>query len=590
MLGSEKMQLRDYQQKLIDETRVKLATSKRIIVQSPTGSGKTPVIGAMINSAVNKKMPNWLIVPRKELMTQGSAHLKKWNVPHGLIKPRCEETTLFLTHIASKQTLERRLKKIKTPPKFIVIDEAHINLDFQIKLVEMFPDAYLIGMTATPERFDGRGLSVEGGGIYDDIVYGPSIPWLADRGYLIMPEYYGMEIDGIEKLHRRGTEYDEKELAEILEKNKIYGKVADHYKKYGKVKKISISLKDSPTAKINEHSANYIPSIFFCRSVKSAEETAIRFQMMGLNIYAVHGGNKDYPMSTARRTELITALKNGDIDGLTSRDLITYGIDIPRAEYSAFLRPTPSKSLAWQMPGRIMRPFSSYKCHCGFPYDNSFSCPECGSARNQNLIYKKEKAYLFDHVNMLKIHEDPRYPGVPYIYIPDPYWNFDGSNKKPTKAEDDVIARKCIYRDYYICPRPPSACNSCEHFPEGGEIPPLFAPPPELDIELKKIDRPVEMSARPLEERREITDQISAATARYNTDEKSDDPDDEPIITLLEIAKQLGRQPLWVYHQLSKGMRAINVPVLKAIQRIKKYKSGWFFWQKKNIEIKLQRN
>ena len=206
--------LRTYQQALYDNARQALAVNRSVCIQLATGGGKTPVMAAICESVYSKDKRAWIIVPRKELLRQASAHLQKWGVPHGLINADNQESRAYKIFIVSKDTLTRRWNKIKNWPDLIIIDEGHLHIDFQISLKEHAPvTTKFILFTATPERGDGRGLSTLSGGIADVLIEGPSIPELTAGGFLAQLRYFSPPLDGLDKIKvDRFGEYDEETL------------------------------------------------------------------------------------------------------------------------------------------------------------------------------------------------------------------------------------------------------------------------------------------------------------------------------------------------------------------------------------------
>jgi len=360
--------LRDYQQDLYLKARNSLQKNRAICIQSATGSGKSVIFSAMCESVFKKGKSAWIIVTRKELIKQSSEHLLKWKVPHGMITSNCQESKAYRVHIVSSDTLIRRFDKIKNYPSLIILDEAHLMIDRQLTIAEHLPEkTKIIGFTATPQRGDNRGMSKRAGGIYDDLIEGPSIPWLTERGFLALLKYFSPPLDGLENLSYHGTEVDAEELEQLLERKKIYGQVVDHYERHGKGRS----------------------ALIFCRSIKSAEHTAEQFRNRGFNFHNIDG-----KMTTKKRYDLVESLKNGKIEGLCGADIFIYGLDFPRVSYGATLRPTRSRALFMQAVGRILRPFID---------------PVTGK--------KKEDALFFDHCNNILEHQDPEYPGKPLHFI-----------------------------------------------------------------------------------------------------------------------------------------------------------------------------
>lgn len=522
-----KTALRDYQNNIYSSARTELIKNKSVCIQLATGGGKTPMMAAMCESVTAKNKRAWIIVNRVELLTQASTHLRKWNVSHGIIAPTMQESRAYNVHVVSKDTLIRRYDKIKNWPDLLIFDEAHLYLDRQIEIASHLPDySKIIGMTATPERMDGRGLSTLSGGIYDKLISGPSIPDLTRDGYLSPLRYFSPPIDGLQDLHVKGTDYDEEELEALLQRRKIYGELVGHYEKYGKGK----------------------PALIFCRSVKSAYQTAERFRDKGFNFHCIEG-----KMSAGKRKELIQALTAGMIDGLTNCEIATYGLDIPRVEYGASIRPTFSRSLYMQMIGRILRPYIN---------------PVTG--------YKKEDALFFDHVNLVIQHQDENYPGIPLHYVHEITWNFDGTEKRKRDKKNNNIVL-CPHLDFMYCQNP--RCSTCKNNPDKNIIdarqPMIIVP-----AELEEIKKPVPLSERSSNERKIIQDRISQAVLDYKNNML-----DGAVGALLKIADELGYRELWVYHRLTDENRyTINVPLLHEIARQRNYKQGWVFFAMKKIK------
>lgn len=523
--------LRDYQEDLYLKSRQAIAKYKAICIQSATGSGKTPLVSAMVESVNQKNKRAWFIVPRRELLQQASNHFRKWQVPHGIIAPNSQESRAFNIHVVSKQTIERRWEKIKNWPELILIDEAHINYDFQKTIYEKAPaNTKFIALTATPERTDGRGLSRKAGGIYDVMIEGPSIPWLTERHFLTELRYFSPPINGLQDLHVRGTDYDEEELEQLLERKKIYGELVGHYEKHGKGK----------------------PALIFCRSVKSAYQTAERFKEKGFNFHCIEG-----KLTDKKRKELISALTAGTIDGLTNCDICTYGLDVPRVEYAASIRPTLSRALYMQIIGRILR-----------PYEN----PITG--------YKKENALFFDHVNLILEHQDQDYPGIPLHYIPHITWNFDGTEKRKRKKDENNI-RLCPLNDFLYCNKP--SCHGCEFNPD------IQAPDPRkpmiiIPAELQELKKPIPLNERPPAERREIQDKIGSLIMEYK---QTMNPG--IIGEMIKLQESLGYNLLWIYYKLTDENRlTINFPLLHELARQKNFKPGWVHFVTKKIRFQKQ--
>jgi superfamily II DNA or RNA helicase len=478
-------------------------------MQLPTGGGKTHIFSEVAKSAETRGFRVWIVVPRNELLQQASNSLRSIGVSHGRIAAGVAESLAYKVHVVSKDTLIRRYDKIKRPPDLIIPDEAHLALERYIEIAEKFPDSKFLGTTATPERLDGRGLSE----LYNKLVLGPTIHELIEQGYLTNIRYFSPPIDGLKDVHRRGTDYDPKELEELLKRRRIYGEAISHYRRHADGK----------------------PCLVFCRSVQAAAETAQKFNDAGYLFENIDG-----TMTYGQRKVLIDALKNGQLNGLTSCELVTYGLDVPRVECIVMLRPTLSRALFMQMIGRGLRPFEG-----------------------------KKECVILDHVGNLQEHGHPL---APYE------WKFFGTEKrKKKKRENEAIVKLCPEIDFLYCEK--RSCIGCEHNKSGRKKRDLE----QIDGELTETEAPVKLNARPFEERREFQDKIGKIVDDFKGGESEGLILTGPIGELLRIAKALGRKPMWAYHQLSRDRVSINVPLLHEIARQKKYKSGWAHYQAKNL-------
>jgi DNA repair protein RadD len=524
--------LRPYQLALYQRTREAFRQFDRVFMQLPTGGGKTAIVAEMIKSASSRGWNTWAVVPRNELLTQMSETLLGIGVKHGIIAAGRYESAAYDVHVVSKDTLTRRLERhdVKRPPQFMIIDEAHLALDRYIEFARAFSDMgaasgeqlgigerriRMLGISATPERLDGRGLSE----LYQALVEGPTVPELVDAGYLSDVRYFCPPIVGLENVHRRGTDYDEAELDALLATRKVYGSAIEHYRRHADGK----------------------PALVYCRSVKAAEETAHRFCAAGYKFENIDG-----TMSYQRRRALIDGLKAGEIDGLTSCELITYGLDVPRVECVIMLRPTLSRTTYCQQIGRGLRPWSG-----------------------------KRELVVLDHVGNLQEHGHPFAPHV---------WNFEGCEKRPRSTSPEVVARLCPALDFLYCQR--RSCAGCEHAEDGKDP---RRPLETVDKDLVEAPRPVPLGERPPMEQVEIEQRIAAAVREFAAEATRDRVASGPVSRLLEVAEELGRKAEWVYWELSKDRQSVNVPLLYEIARVKGYKPGWAYWKKKDIEQRIRK-
>jgi DNA repair protein RadD len=326
------MKLRSYQEKLnIDILNEMDSGHKRILAVMPTGAGKGTTISALVKAFSESGKRCYILAHRNELIGDLSNRIEKLGIEHGVISPHYSPNLGLMIQVGSVQTVARRLDKLPTPD-VIIQDEAHhlVIGNTWGKIIDHWPDACLIGKTATPIRLSGQGLGDGHGGYFTSMVVGPSAAWLTENGYLSPSKVYAPPIGfSADKVKKSRGDFDMKIAGEQLKAGEIMGDVVSHYKKY-----------------LNNKTA-----IAFCCSVEHAEEVAASFNAAKINSASIDGS-----MGTEQRAKLLSDLESGEIKVLTSCALIGEGIDIPNVSGCILLRPTTSISLHLQMIGRCLRP------------------------------------------------------------------------------------------------------------------------------------------------------------------------------------------------------------------------------------------
>ena len=221
--------------------------------------------------------------------------------------------------VGSVQTVVRRLGQLPAPD-LIIQDEAHHLVPGNVwgRIIEAWPEAHLIGKTATPERLDGKGLGVEAGGFFEALVLGPSAAALVEQGWLVQPRVFSWPGARNSKgrgpqLRRRMGEFDLEQAAQSYGERAAVGDAVSHYRR-----------------RLHPGTA-----ICFCCTTRHAEQMAGAFRAAGFRAAAVSGGTP-----AIKRKRLIAGL----------------GTDIPSVGGAILMRPTASLSLYLQMVGRALRP------------------------------------------------------------------------------------------------------------------------------------------------------------------------------------------------------------------------------------------
>lgn len=324
--------LRDYQETAVEAIRASIRAGHRSpLLVSPTGSGKTILFSYMVSRHVRAAQCRAVIlVHREELIEQVSTALRSFNVHVGLISAGAHYDRGYRAHVASVQTLVRRLDTVAAPT-LLIVDEAHHGAKGSSWATVIAhwrkenPAMITLGVTATPERLDGKGLS----DAFDDLVVGPSARQLIDAGHLAPYRVFAPPAPDMSSLHMRGGDYARNEAAALIDKPTITGDAVEHYRRH----------------------VNGAPAFAFCVSIAHAEHVADAFRSAGFRAQSVDG-----TMDKTVRRAIIKDFRDGRLNVLTSCDLIGEGLDVPGAHAAMLLRPTASLGLCMQQIGRILRP------------------------------------------------------------------------------------------------------------------------------------------------------------------------------------------------------------------------------------------
>jgi superfamily II DNA or RNA helicase len=320
------MNLRPYQVTAIEKIREAYRDGYRApLLVLPTGGGKTVIFSEITRSAAERGKRVVILLHRVELVRQTSEKLLQFGVPHGVIHPKYKPRYYEAVQVASIQTLVKRTGLIDDPD-LIVIDEAHhASAGTWQRVLEAYPNARCLGVTATPMRGDGKGLD----DCFDILVEGVNIQELIADGYLVAPKVKQPSKIDFEGVRIVRGDYDQKEIEVRVNQPKIIGDIVAHYTKY----------------------AHKVPAVVFCVTVAHAESMAEGFRSAGYNALSVDGTTDD---ETRQRT--LNGLGDGTVDVVCSCNLISEGTDIPAIGCAILVRKTISEGLYLQQVGRALRP------------------------------------------------------------------------------------------------------------------------------------------------------------------------------------------------------------------------------------------
>jgi superfamily II DNA or RNA helicase len=324
------MNLRPYQIEIITEFERLVAQGERkILMVAPTGSGKTVIASAIIKNANRRVL---VVSHRREIVNHTSAKLTAFGVHHGIIQAGDEDKLrpMAAVQVASIQTLHTRAFRstsMQMPlADLVIIDEAHHACAATYRdVLEQYPNAIVLGLTATPCRGDGRGL----GSIFSTMIECPQIPELIDGGYLVKTRVYAPVDPDLRGVRTQAGDYVESQLAACMDREKLVGDVVTHWLKFGEGRR----------------------TVAFACSVGHSVHICDEFRRADIRAEHLDGST---PLDD--RTAILARLASGETQVVTNCMVLTEGWDMPEIGCAILARPTKKMGLFRQMIGRVLRP------------------------------------------------------------------------------------------------------------------------------------------------------------------------------------------------------------------------------------------
>ena len=326
----KEIKLFDYQEDMKERIEKALRLHRSVMAQMPTGTGKTYLLTAVIDTFVsNNPMEKvWIVAHRRELVSQIDETVRKFHSYYA------SDTSSLLSSVKamSIQWLMRHYDEIEEEPGIIVIDEAHHALAKTYKeMWERFPKAKFLGLTATPCRLNGKGFT----DLFDVLVQSWSVPEFISKGRLATYDFVSIKSDGvtqrlIDSLQKRGADgdYQNKEMDMLLNKKPTIERLYQSLEEFGKDRK----------------------GIVYAINISHAQKITKLYQENGVKAIAI-----DSKTPATERQQDIEAFKKGDIQVLVNVDIFSEGFDCPDVEFVQLARPTLSLAKYLQMVGRGLR-------------------------------------------------------------------------------------------------------------------------------------------------------------------------------------------------------------------------------------------
>jgi superfamily II DNA or RNA helicase len=331
-------ELRQYQSEVVARVEQLLGTTARPLTVAPTGSGKTVIAAEIINRVVGRGGRVLVIAHRREIIRQTADKLIAAGVTPGIVLAGFEKELrpYASVQVAGIQTLHARAMRSNKMPMpaatLLVVDEAHhARARTYQAVIDQYPDAPVIGLTATPVRGDGRGL----GNIFTELVEAPQVAELIGLRHLVPTKVYApVDKDVAKGVKTQTGDYVVSALSARMNTDELVGDVVADWLKHGQRRK----------------------TVAFACDV--AHSVHIKNEFVDFDVRAEH---IDGSTPKAERDAILARLKSGETEVVTNCMVLTEGWDMPEVSCCILARPTKQMGLFRQMVGRVLRPAEGKK-------------------------------------------------------------------------------------------------------------------------------------------------------------------------------------------------------------------------------------
>lgn len=307
----------------------------RLLVVCPPGGGKTLIVATVLRLMIAENgLLGMIVAHRHEMIDHHYKHLLEAGLTNDMLGVLMgadnRSNSAAPIQIASIDTLNRR--RMKPSAQLLVTDEAHRDASRCRRILRsLYPQAFQLGVTATPARLDGKGLRED----FDDMIVVSSISELVVDGYLASPKVFTVPKDrlpDVRRIQTRGGEFEVEELEKVVNQRVLIGEIVAHWKRIAKNRR----------------------TIAFAATIAHSKHITESFRAAG-----IPSAHLDQNASPTQRKQILADLELGTLRVVSCVNILSEGWDCPPCKCVILARPTKSLNLHLQQCGRCMRPWES---------------------------------------------------------------------------------------------------------------------------------------------------------------------------------------------------------------------------------------